>query len=164
MGAIAGGRIRILDHPLIEDLGISPAEVEAVERRETQELERREKDYRHDRPAPDLLDWTVIVVDDGMATGSSMLTVVDYVYSFRPEKVVVAVPVGSVEACRKMSRHADECVCLMTPEPFLSVGDWYADFAQVKDYEVKRLLEQRHRQTGPICRTVTLTPELHTKA
>jgi predicted phosphoribosyltransferase len=164
MGAIAGGRIRILDHVLIEDLGISPAEVEAVERREIEELERRQKNYRNDRPAPDLLDWTVIVVDDGLATGSSMLAAVDYVYSFRPTKVIVAAPVGSVEACRKMSRHADHCVCLVTPEPFLSVGTWYADFAQVRDFEVQRLLEQRRRQAGPICRTVTLAPELQTKA
>lgn len=71
MGAIAGGRIRILDQALIEDLGISPAQVEAVEKQETEELERRERLYRHDRPAPDLLDWTVIVVDDGLATGST---------------------------------------------------------------------------------------------
>jgi predicted phosphoribosyltransferase len=151
MGAIAGGRIRILDHSVIEDLGISAAEVEAVETRETEELERRQRRYRHGRAAPDLLDWTVIVVDDGFATGSSMVVALDYVYSFRPAKVIAAAPVGSAAAYRKLQRIADDCVCLATPEPFCGIGAWYADFAPVRDFEVQRLLEQRRREAGPIC-------------
>jgi len=155
MGAIAGGRIRILDQALIEDLGVTSAEVDAVVLKEMDEVERRERLYRHEKLAPDLHDWTVILVDDGLATGSTMLAAVHYVNSFRPAKVIVAVPVGSSQACRRLESVVDECVCLAMPEPFGSVGAWYADFHQTTDMEVQQLLAQNRRQMGPILKTVS---------
>jgi len=156
MGAIAGGRIRILDQALIEDLGVTSAEVDAVVLKEMDEIERRERLYRSERLAPDLHEWTVILVDDGLATGSTMLAAVHYVDSFRPAKVIVAVPVGSAQACRKFESAVDECVCLATPEPFVSVGAWYSDFHQTTDMEVQQLLAQNRRQMGPVLKTVSL--------
>jgi len=156
MGAIAGGRIRILDQALIEDLGVTSAEVDAVVRKEMDQIERRERLYRNEKLAPDLHEWNVILVDDGLATGSTMLAAVHYVDSFRPAKVIVAVPVGSAQACRRLESVTDECVCLATPEPFVSVGAWYSDFHQTSDMEVQQLLAQNRRQMGPILRTVAL--------
>jgi putative phosphoribosyl transferase len=148
----------------IQCLGVSPREVDAVEKLETEELERRQKLYRQEHPAPDLFGWTVILVDDGLATGSTMHAALDYAYSFHPKAVIVATPVASVEACEKMKRLADECICLATPDPFLSVGSWYVNFDQLKDYEVTRLLEMRRRQTGPLLRVIKPAPQLQSKA
>ncbi len=163
MGAIAGGRIRILDEELIQGLGIPNAQVDAVVIKEMDEVDRREKLYRNGRPAPDLRGWTVILVDDGLATGSTMSAALGYVNSFRPAAVIVAVPIASAKACQHLRRVGGDCVCLATPEPFRAVGEWYGDFRQVTDNEVQRLLELRRRQTGPLVKTVILEPELARK-
>lgn len=149
MGAIAGGEVRTLDQELIRHLGISQAEVEAVVASETAEAARRERLYRQGQPAPDLGGRVVILVDDGLATGSSMLAAVRYVKSLQPASVLVAVPAGSRQACQQLKKEADDCVCLATPEPFHGVGVWYVDFRQVTDDEVQHLLELgRQRMRG----------------
>lgn len=145
MGAIAGGEVQTLDQQLIGYLGVSREQVEAVVASEKAEAARRERLYRQDQPAPDLTGRAVILVDDGLATGSSMLAAVRYVKSLRPASVVVAVPVGSRQACQLLIKEADECVCLATPEPFHGVGVWYMDFRQTTDKDVERLLERSRK-------------------
>jgi predicted phosphoribosyltransferase len=159
-GAIAGGRIRVIDEQLVEELGISRAEVDAVVAREMKEVERRERLYRSERPAPDLHNWTVILADDGLATGSTMLAALEYVNSFHPAAVIVAAPVASSGAIERIRQFATDCICVAIPEPFDSVGKWYQDFREVSDYEVRVLLQQNHRRVGPPIRTVRLTPEM----
>ena len=141
MGALAG-TTRILDHALIEQLRISDSDIEAVVARESKELERREELYRGNRPAPALAGRTVILIDDGLATGSTMLAAVRHVRAARPQKVIVAVPVASAQACGRFRKEADECVCLATPQPFFAVGEWYTDFRQVTDSEVQEILSR----------------------
>jgi putative phosphoribosyl transferase len=136
MGAIAGGGFQILDEDLVRELRVLHEDIEATIASQRQELERREKLYRHGRPGLEIRARTVILVDDGLATGSTMLVAVRYVKSLDPARVVVAVPVGSVEACERIRAEAVECVCLATPEPFVAVGEWYAAFPQVSDAEV----------------------------
>lgn len=143
MGAIAGG-IRVLDHSLIRYLGISDEEIEAVVARELQEMERREKLYRGGLPAPDLRGRTVLLVDDGLATGSTMVAAARHVRSVHPERLIIAVPVASSEACRRLRSEADECICLAAPDPFSAVGEWYTDFRQVSDAEVQSILKHSH--------------------
>jgi len=142
MGAIASSGIRFLDEKLIRQEGISQAEVEAIAAREMQEAECREQLYRGGRPALDLRNRTVILVDDGLATGSTMLAAVKCVTSLEPVSLIVAAPVGSRQACAHIRKWADECVCLATPEPFVAVGEWYEDFGQTSDAEVRDLLAQ----------------------
>ena len=146
MGAIAGGEVQTLDEQLIGYLGISAEEVEEVVAREKEEAARRERLYRQGQPAPELGGQTVVLVDDGLATGSSMLAAVRYVKSLQPASVVVAVPVGSRQACQLAKKEADDCVCLATPEPFHGVGVWYVDFRQTTDEEVEHLLDQSRRR------------------
>ena len=148
MGAIAGGSFELLDWDLIAKLRISRQEIDTAVRDERAELQRREELYRGGRPAPDLRSRTVVLVDDGLATGSTMLVAVRYVRSFKPARLVVAVPVGSVEACDRLAQQVDDLVCLAAPESFSAVGEWYMDFRQVSDAEVRALLEQsRHIET-----------------
>lgn len=141
MGAIAG-TTRVLDFRLILNLRISDEEVEEVVARESEERARREKLYRAGLPAISVRDRTVAIVDDGLATGSSMIAAVRYVRSLGPQKVIVAVPVGSSEACSRLEQEANECVCLAVPEPFFAVGEWYTDFRQVTDAEVSEILKR----------------------
>lgn len=143
MGAIASGSFRILDRELIDGIGISRPEVEAVIAKETTELARREKLYRGNRPPLDLQARTVVLVDDGLATGSTMLVAARYVRSLKPAQIFIAVPVGSAEACRRLRKEADRCICLSTPQPFCAVSEWYVDFPQVSDREVQFLLNER---------------------
>ncbi|MFN3002318.1 phosphoribosyltransferase [Mycolicibacterium wolinskyi] len=138
MGALASGGGMVINDSLVRRLGISEDQVAEAIRRETVELERRERAYRGDRPAPDLTDRTVILVDDGIATGSSMLAAVRAVRAAR--RVVVAVPVGPATVCSQLNSEADEVVCASTPMDFESVGQAFADFHQVSDDEVRRLL------------------------
>ncbi|MCV7285781.1 phosphoribosyltransferase [Mycolicibacterium wolinskyi] len=138
MGALASGGGVVINDSLVRRLGISDDQVTEAIRRETVELERRERAYRGDRPAPDLTDRTVILVDDGIATGSSMLAAVRAVRAAR--RVVVAVPVGPATVCSQLNSEADEVVCASTPMDFESVGQAFADFHQVSDDEVRRLL------------------------
>ena len=147
MGAIAGGSAQVLNKALIADLRISPQEVNAAVAKERVEVERREKLYRSGQPAPDLRGRVVLIVDDGLATGSTMLVAARYVRAFKPAKMLIAVPVGSEEACERVRREADDFVCLATPEPFMAVGEWFNDFRQVSDAEVQRLLEESRQQT-----------------
>jgi putative phosphoribosyl transferase len=140
MGAIASGGIREVNHEVLRQLQLSNEAVAAVEHAERRELERRERLYRGDRPAPALCDRTVVLVDDGLATGSTMLAAVAAVRTQRPRRVIVAVPVASREACEALRQKADACVAVFTPDPFYGVGLWYLDFNQTTDQEVERLL------------------------
>ena len=142
MGAIAGGGVRVLDEELIRSEGVSPEDVDAIAAREEQEAERREHLYRAGRPALELRNRTVILVDDGLATGSTMQAAVKCAKSLQPSAVIVAVPLASRQACAHLREAADECVCLAVPEPFGSVGEWYQDFRQTSDAEVRDLLSQ----------------------
>ena len=142
MGAIASGSFQTLDEELIGALRISRDEIDAVVVRESAELARRERLYRGARGPLAVHGRNVLLVDDGLATGSSMLVAARYVRSLKPSKTLIAVPVGSSQACHRLRKEADDCICLATPEPFTAVGEWYADFRQVTDAEVRLLLEQ----------------------
>jgi putative phosphoribosyl transferase len=140
MGAIAAGGVRVLNQDIIGELGISDQTIEEVEAQELRELQRRDQAYRGNRPPPDLRDRTVIVVDDGLATGSTMKAAIAVVQSQQPARLVVAVPVAPVDVCDALKAEVDEVVCLLTPEPFYAIGLWYKNFAQTTDDEVKALL------------------------
>jgi putative phosphoribosyl transferase len=142
MGAIASGGIRVLDPEIVSALGISEAEIELVAGREELELARREHLYRGARPPPQLAGRMVILIDDGLATGSSMRAAAAAVRQERPAKVIVAVPIAPAETCQALSREVDEVVCSMTPEPFQAVGLWYEDFSETTDDEIRRLLAE----------------------
>jgi predicted phosphoribosyltransferase len=145
MGAIASGGVRVLEAGVTHRLGISTAAVEQVEGAERHELERREAMYRGGREAPRLLGRTVVVVDDGLATGATMRVAVKALRLQSPGHLVVAVPVGSTQAVQRLQHEADEVVCASTPDAFSSVGEWYADFTQTSDAEVIELLQQSRR-------------------
>jgi erythromycin esterase-like protein/predicted phosphoribosyltransferase len=147
-GAIASGGTRVVNRRLLETLDIPAEWVEAIEANESRELARRERDYRGDRQPLDLAGRTVILVDDGLATGFTMLAAIEAVQQEHPARVVVAVPVAPQEVCEALGRVADEAVCLRTPADFQSVGTWYDDFSQTSDEEVRALL-QRSRQAPP---------------
>jgi erythromycin esterase-like protein/predicted phosphoribosyltransferase len=140
MGAIASGGVEVLSDDLIRDLGIPHALVQQVAARERLELDRRDRAYRGDRRPPQLRDRTVILVDDGLATGSTMEAAVAAVGQQAPAEIVVAVPVGARETVERLRRHADRVVCVETPDPFTAVGLWYEEFDQITDGEVARLL------------------------
>ena len=142
MGAIAEGGAIVLDRDVMRELGIPPRAVESVIEQERAELERRARLYRHGRTPPQVRDRVVILVDDGLATGSTMRAAVQALKSLRPARIVVAVPVAPAETCEALRDVADEVLCLRTPEPFHAVGVWYVDFAQTLDTEVRDLLEQ----------------------
>src|SRR3954468_11515360 len=127
LGAIATGGVRVLDRRLVESIGLPAEWLEAIDAKERRELDRRERAYRGDRPPPDLAGRTVILVDDGLATGSTMLAAVHAVRADDPARVVVAVPVGDPDVCEGLRSVADEVVCLLTPQPLEAVGKWYED-------------------------------------
>jgi len=140
MGAIASGGARVLNEDLLSQTGLPRDRVEAVVAREREELARREELYRGNRPAPAVAGKTVIVVDDGLATGSTMLAAVQALRSQDPARVVVAVPTAPPQTCAALEAVADEVVCLRQPYPFYAVGLSYEDFSEVGDEEVRRLL------------------------
>ncbi len=142
MGAIASGGARVLNRELISALGIPDEVVEQVTQDEQRELERREREYRDGRPPIDVRGRTVILVDDGLATGSSMRVAVLALKQKQPAQIVVAVPVAPRESCAEMESVADKVVCAVTPEPFWGVGQWYEDFSQTSDEEVRDLLRR----------------------
>jgi predicted phosphoribosyltransferase len=148
MGAIASGGIKVLNDEVVQYLGITPEQIDAVARQEQQELARREAAYRSERPLPDLSGKVVILVDDGLATGSTMRAAVQAVKQQQPSHVVVAVPVGARETCEDMRAVADEVACARTPTPFSAVGQWYRNFDQTTDEEVRDLLA-RHSELTP---------------
>jgi putative phosphoribosyl transferase len=142
MGAIASGGVRTLDHDLIRVARVSDADVARVTAQEQAELERREYQYRGTRAFPDLTGRTVILVDDGLATGWTMRAAVAALRQEGPARVVVAVPVAAPDTCDAFRDIADEIICAETPEPFIAVGVWYEDFSQTTDGEVHDLLAQ----------------------
>lgn len=146
LGALASGGVRVINDELVRSLRIAEPEIEAVAAREGEELLRRERLYRGARPFPQLAGHTVIVVDDGLATGATMRAAVAALRQENPERIVVGAPVASAEACELLRREADAVVCLTTPTPFLGVGRWYAHFLQTSDEEVQRLLERASRE------------------
>ena len=140
MGAIASGGVRLLNHEVVDALGIPDAVIDQVARREQAELERRERLYRGSRPPVSFTNKTVILIDDGLATGSTMRAAVAAIRRQEPVKILVAVPVGAPSTCDEMRDVADDVVCLRTPEPFVAVGLWYRDFSETSDAEVGELL------------------------
>jgi predicted phosphoribosyltransferase len=141
MGAIATGGIRVLDEDVVEALGIPDEVIDRVAAKEERELERRERDYREGRPPVDVQGRIVILVDDGLATGSSMRVAVLALKRKRPAQIVVAVPVAPM-TCVEFQSEVDQIICAVTPEPFRSVGQWYEDFSQTSDEEVRDLLRR----------------------
>ena len=142
MGAIASGGVRVLNPDVVQWYDISDEAIEKVAREEAEELARREWAYRGNRAAPVLTDRVVILVDDGLATGSTMRAAAEAVRLQGPSAVVVAVPVGARQTCAELLSVADEVVCAHTPEPFSAVGRWYLDFNQTEDDEVRDLLQK----------------------
>lgn len=145
MGAIATGGVRVLDPETIRIAGVSERDLAAVTAREMDELRRRERCFRGDRPFPDLSGKTVILVDDGLATGSTMRAAVEALRVRKPARIVVGVPVSAPETCEAFRDLVDEVVCAVTPDPFEAVGLWYEDFSQTTDEEVHEILD-RHRE------------------
>jgi len=146
-GATASGGVRVLDRKIIRRLRLSALDVKTVTAREEEELKRREIAYRGDRPAPSVAGQIVILVDDGIATGASLLAGIRALRQLRPAKIIVAVPVAPPEAIERLAYEVDEVVCVATPHPFRAVGLFYDDFSQVSDEEVLQLLTV-HQQAG----------------
>lgn len=146
IGAIASGNVRVLNEDIVRALNIPEELINVIAQRELQELERREHDYRGDRSAPDVRDRTVILIDDGLATGASMRAAVTGVRAQHPARIVIAVPTAAPETCDASQFEVDQMVCAITPEPFYGVGLWYEDFSQVTDEEVRTLLQKANRQ------------------
>ena len=140
MGAIGAGGIMILDQNLVAELKISEQALKEVIVREWQELERRERVYRGSRPVPDLNNRTIILVDDGIATGLTLKAALSIVKQQQPKRIVVAVPIAPPNICKELETAVDEVVCLLTPEPFRAVSLWYEDFSATTDEEVCTLL------------------------
>ena len=151
MGALAEGDTRVVNAEIAQD--VESAAFERVVARERAEIERRERVYRGGRPAPHLQDKRVVLVDDGVATGATMSAAIAAVRSRHPASIFVAVPVAPADTLRRLAKQADEVVCLFTPEPFVAIGNWYRQFAQLDDESVRAILEEcwleeRSRGTG----------------
>ena len=139
-GAIASGGVMVLNEDIVAAARVGTATIERVRASETAELQRRERLYRGDRPMRPVRGKTVVLVDDGLATGATMRAAASALRSADPRRIIVATPVASVEAARMLADEADACVCVMTPDPFFGVGAWYENFEQTSDDEVRRLL------------------------
>jgi putative phosphoribosyl transferase len=142
MGAIATGGVRVFNEEVIQHLGVSQSWINATIREQEEELQRREQAYRGDRPPAELQNRTVILVDDGLATGASMRAAVRALRLRNPSGIAVAVPIGSRDTCDQFRSQVEEVVCGRTPEPFHAVGAWYRDFTQTTDDEVRELLDR----------------------
>lgn len=145
MGAIASGGLRVLNEDVVGALALEPHEIERASEREAAELERRERTYRGDRPQHSLAGKTILLVDDGLATGSSMRVAVQAVRSHDPAQIIVVVPVGPPGTCERMRSEADAVVCLEEPGGFFAVGQFYDDFRQTTDDEIIALLDRSRR-------------------
>jgi len=142
MGAIASEDVRVLNEDIIRSYQIPDRIIATVAANELRELERREHRYRGNRPRPDMKGMTVILIDDGLATGATMHAAVEALKTKRPAKLIVAVPTASPDTCKFFKGIVDEMICATTPEPFYAVGAWYKDFSQTTDEEVCKLLEK----------------------
>ena len=146
LAAIASGGVRVVNEEVRREIDLPDDVVDALAAREGLELRRRELYYRGERPLPAVRGRIVILIDDGLATGATMRAAVLALRQMEPAKLIVAVPVAAPETCETLRREADQVVCLATPDPFLAVGAWYADFSQTSDEEVTALLEQARRR------------------
>jgi putative phosphoribosyl transferase len=141
IGALASGGVTVLNHELVRRLRVTQPELDEIVSREAAELRRREALFRPDRPSLDLKGRTIILVDDGLATGSTMYAAVIAIRRQKPTRLIVAVPVSVAATCDHLRPYADEVICARTPEPFYAVGLWYEDFTQTTDEEVRELLQ-----------------------
>ena len=146
MGAVASGGVRVLNGDIVRMLSIPEEVINIVTKRELRELQRREELYRGNRPTPEVSERTILLIDDGLATGASMRAAIAGLRAQNPARIVVAVPAAAPEACEAFRTEVDEIVCAITPEPFYGVGRWYEDFSQVTDEEVRMLLEEANHQ------------------
>jgi putative phosphoribosyl transferase len=146
IGAIASGGARVVNESVVDELGLNDESIARAADAEKEELARRERTYRGDRPPVDVEGRTVILVDDGLATGATMRAAALALRAQNPARVVVAVPVAAEQTCAELRDDVDEVVCALTPEPFLAVGAWYEDFSQTTDEEVRELLARANRQ------------------
>lgn len=149
MGAIASGGVCVLNPDIVAVLDISQDDIEAIAATERLELKRRERAYRGNQPLPAIENCNVLLVDDGLATGASMLAAVSALRQQKPASIVVAVPVAPLETVQRLQQEADDVVCLATPEPFQAVGCWYLEFPQTSDDEVKSLLAYAWARHAP---------------
>lgn len=149
MGAVASGGVRVLNESVLAELGIGATAVDNIADRELVELARRERAYRGDHAVPDVAGKTVIIVDDGLATGTTMQAALAALRKLAPARIVVAVPVAPADVCERLRRQADDVVCAANPEPFLAVGLWYADFTQTTDDEVRALVAAARHAAPP---------------
>jgi len=148
MGAVASGGVRVINEDVVRSLGIPGAAIDRVAEKELTELSRREQAYRGNRPEPEIRGRTAILVDDGLATGSTMRAAAQALAMKEPAKIVVAVPIASPDTCEALSHEVDEIVCAVTPEPFYAVGLWYDDFDQTTDDDVRALLAESRSEQG----------------
>ena len=146
MGALASGGVRVLNDELIRALQVNQESIHRVTEQETQELQRRERHYRNGRAGPDVRDRTIILIDDGLATGLTMRAAARALHQQQPAKIVVAVPVASLEVCKELKDLVDEVIFTITPRELFAVGLWYEDFSQTGDDEVRELLERARRE------------------
>jgi putative phosphoribosyl transferase len=149
MGAIAAGGVRVVNDDVVRAMNISARTIDSVAAKEARELVRREHLYRGGQPSPDVAGRTVILVDDGLATGSTMRAAVAALRQMKPRRIVVAVPLAAVQTYEEFRAEVDEIVCFSTPEPFFSVGFWYEDFSQTTDEEIRDLLERAAKEPSP---------------
>jgi len=146
MGAVAGGGVRVLNEDVVHAFGVTEQELEAVTARELDELRRRERLYRGERSPLEVHGRTVVIVDDGLATGATMRAAVAALREMGAQEIVVAVPTAAPSSCREFEERVATVVCVITPEPFFGVGLWYQDFSQTSDGEVSELLERSARR------------------
>lgn len=147
MGAIASGDVRVLNEDVVRKLNVSDEVIDSIAEEERAELRRREQAYRGDRSLPDLQGRTVILVDDGLATGATMRAAVAGVRAHEPAEIIAAVPTAAAETCADLQDEVDVMVCTETPRPFFGVGAWYHNFSQTTDEHVRNLLQKAHERT-----------------
>ena len=148
MGAIASGGIRVLNSSVVEWLAIPDEVIDEIAACEQKELERRERAYRDDRPPIEIRGRTIVLVDDGLATGSTMRAAIEALKQQHPARLIVAVPVAPLSTCAALEAEVDELICPLSVEPFDGVSRWYQDFTQTSDDDVRRLLEESHREAA----------------